>query len=818
VFSRSIATGTSYEIVQRLRRFDGHYRWFKNEGSPLRDAEGQIVGWCVLLTDIEEQMHAEAALRESERESHRIVESIPGLIVTLTESGVVAFENSRTRDYLGPELAGTIDWATNGIVHPEDVPRVFPQFMQGVESRAPFEYEVRLRRYDGAHRWFQLRAHPFTDAAGRVIHWYVLFTDIDDRKRAEEAIRASEQQFKLITDTIPALAWSALSDGSADFFNQHFLDFIGLTADQASGWGWTVAVHPQDVQELAQQWQRIIASGQPGETEARLRRHDGSYRWFLFRASPLRDERGAVSKWYGVNTDIEDRKRADQELRASELNLRQMTETIPEMLWSATPDGAIDYCNTRFLDYTGFAAAEVVNDGWQRTIHPEDAARAGPVWMESVATRVPYRVEVRTYHAADQTYRWCAVSALPLLDEDGHVIKWHGTIVDVHDWKQAQESLRRSEAFLAEAQRLSSTGSFSWIPEIREVAWSDEIYRIFGVDPGTPLTDELLDSRIHPEDAAMWARAMERARSGGGFSLDYRLQMPDNSVKYLHQTAHTTCDDAGRVEYIGAVQDVTERELSEQALDKIRSELAHVVRSTSLGALTASIAHEVNQPLSGIMTNAATGLRMLDATPPDIAGARETARRTLRDANRASDVITHLRALFSRREFAVEPLDLNEAAREVIALSASDLQRHHITLQSNFALHLPPIPGDRIQLQQVILNLLRNATEAMADVHDRPRRLLISTAREEDDGVRLSVRDSGVGFDPETMARLFGAFYTTKEGGMGIGLFVSRSIIERHQGRLWAAPNTDGPGSTFAFALPITAGVLVDEGPALGTT
>src|SRR5919112_1511690 len=300
---------------------------------------------------------------------------------------------------------------------------------------------------------------------------------------------------------------------------------------------------------------------------------------------------------------------------------------------------------------------------------------------------------------------------------------------------------------------------------------------------------------------------MDRTQTGDSFALDVRLLLPDGAIRYLHTIAHATQDADGDLEYIGAVQDVTERELSEQALDKIRSELAHVVRATSLGALTASIAHEVNQPLSGIMTNAATGLRMLDATPPDITGARETARRTLRDANRASDVITHLRALFSKQEFVVEPLDLNEAAREVIALSASDLQRHHITLQTSLAQHLPLIPGDRIQLQQVILNLMRNATEAMAAVHDRPRRLLISTAREDGDWVRLSVRDSGVGFDPEIMTRLFGAFYTTKDGGMGIGLFVSRSIIERHQGRLWAAPNTDGPGSTFAFALPGTAGM-----------
>jgi signal transduction histidine kinase len=192
---------------------------------------------------------------------------------------------------------------------------------------------------------------------------------------------------------------------------------------------------------------------------------------------------------------------------------------------------------------------------------------------------------------------------------------------------------------------------------------------------------------------------------------------------------------------------------------------------------------------------------MLATDPPDIDGARETARRTIRDGNRASDVITRLRALFSKREFTLEPLDLNEAAREVIALSANDLRRHRIILQSELSDDLPIVTGDRIQLQQVILNLLRNASEAMVDVHDRPRQLLIKTEREDGNRVRLTARDAGVGIPPQSLDSLFDAFYTTKSGGMGIGLFVSRAIVERHQGRLWAEPN-DGPGATFSFSIP----------------
>ena len=262
--------------------------------------------------------------------------------------------------------------------------------------------------------------------------------------------------------------------------------------------------------------------------------------------------------------------------------------------------------------------------------------------------------------------------------------------------------------------------------------------------------------------------------------------------------------------FIGALQDVTERKVAEEALNRASSELAHVARVTTLSTLTASIAHEVNQPLSGIITNAGTCLRMLAADPPNFDGARETARRTIRDGNRASDVITRLRALFTKKEFTLEPLDLNEATREVVALSLSELQRNRIVLQSEFADDLPMVTGDRVQLQQVILNLLRNASDAMVGVDDRPRHLLVRTELDDGDRVRLTVRDAGVGLDPQSMTKLFDAFYTTKADGMGIGLSVSRSIIERHHGRLSAEPERGGPGATFSFWIPCESEALDD--------
>ncbi|HEU4456116.1 MAG TPA: PAS domain-containing protein, partial [Longimicrobium sp.] len=673
-FTRSIAAGTPYDILQRFRRADGVHRWFSNRGFPLRGEDGKVERWCVLLTDIDERKRAEDALRESERESRLIVDSIPGLIAVFTAGGEVEFVNRQALEYFNLTLEEHRRWEAGSSTHPDDLPRAVELFNRAIASGEPFEWENRALRHDGVYRWVQTRGAPLRDAGGRIVRWYNLIVDIDERKRAEEALAASERNLKLIIDTIPAMAWSALPDGNADFFNQHYLEFVGLTTEQAAGWGWTAALHPDDVEGLAAVWMRVMASGEPGEAEARMRRHDGEYSWFLFRTSPLRGEGGEIVRWYGVNTDIEDRKRAEVELRRA---------------------------------YDSFA----------------------------------------------------------------------------------------------DAQRLSNTGSFITDLVGDDHNWSEQTYRIFEFEPGSTVTVRRIRDMMHPDDLASFDAVIARALTGVDVTFSFRIVTAGGAVKHIRGVAHVIERVEGRPMFVGALQDVTETMVAEEALDRARSELAHVARAAAMNALTASIAHEVNQPLSGIITNASTCLRMLDADPPDLDGARETARRTIRDGNRASDVITRLRTLFSRREFTLEPVDLDEAIREVLALSQGDLQRNRVVVQPELAGDLPPVIGDRVQLQQVILNLLLNAVDAMSGVEDRPRQLLIRTEREEGGRARVMVRDAGIGVGGESLEKCFDAFYTTKTGGMGVGLSVSRSIVERHHGRLWAEPN-DGPGSTFIFSIP----------------
>jgi PAS domain S-box-containing protein len=363
----------------------------------------------------------------------------------------------------------------------------------------------------------------------------------------------------------------------------------------------------------------------------------------------------------------------------------------------------------------------------------------------------------------------------------------------------------RREAFAKEARRPSATGIFTWKVATDAISWSKQLYRIFELEEDQAVNFRLIHSRVHPDDLSSLLEIIEHARAMGcDFEHEHRLLMPDRSVKYLHVAAHGTRDErGGELKFIGMMEDVTQRRIAEEELCKARLELAHVAKVLSLGLLTASVAHEINQPLCGVIINAGTCLRMLNADPPDLEGARTTAGRILRDGRRASDVIERLRALFGKQAAQSELVDINEATREVVAMSLNELHRRRITLLVDLADNLPPVMGDRVQLQQVILNLVLNAADAMSGIEDGLRQLVIRTEPQAVDRVRLSVKDVGVGLAAQLMSRLFEPFYTTKAEGMGIGLFVSRTIIESYAGELQVVAN-EGPGVTFSFSIPVT--------------
>ena len=621
-----------------------------------------------------------------------LLQQIPVAAWTLRPDGTPDFVNRNWLEYSGQALdyvqSNSEAWMT--AIHPEDRETASKSICDGIRSGQDFTMEARFRRaQDGAYRWHLNRAAALRDAEGNLFQVVVCTsTDIEDQKQSQENLRRAVETNRLIVDTALDAVITMDAEGAITDWNKQAEMVFGWSNKEAIGQHMSDLIIPERLRMAHERGLRhFLATGNGPILRRRIEvtavRRNGVEFPAELEVSPMR----LGQNWFfgAFIRDITDSKLAEKRLRESELNLRQMTETIPEMLWSATAEGTIDYCNARVLDYTGFSAEEIMGSGWTKLLHPDDVERTARTWRSCVTTGAPYRVEIRTFHAADRTYRWCVTSALPLLDQQGRILKWYGTVVDMHDWRHAQEELRNTQA-----------------------------------------------------------------------------------------------------------------------------ELARVARVMTMGELTSSIAHEVNQPLFGIMTNTDTCLLMLSTDPPDVDGARETTQRTMRDANRASDVIKRLRALYSKKDPSPELMDLNQATREVISLSSSDLQRWRVIVLQELADNLPLLMADRVQVQQVIMNLVRNASDAMSSVDDRPRELLIRTEREEGDRVQLSVKDAGVGFEPQAADRLFEAFYTTKNEGMGIGLSISRSIIEAHEGRLWATAN-DGPGATFSFSIPCKAAGLAAE-------
>jgi PAS domain S-box-containing protein len=369
--------------------------------------------------------------------------------------------------------------------------------------------------------------------------------------------------------------------------------------------------------------------------------------------------------------------------------------------------------------------------------------------------------------------------------------------------KRIEEELRRSEAHLAEAQRLTHTSSWTWNPATGRLQWSQEHFHIFGFDPekGEPSYEGAVE-RIHPEDRPQFKRAVEQAvRAGSDVDNSFRVALPDGSIRYCRSLGHPTVNESGEIEYVGTVMDVTERMRAEEALRDAQAELARVTRITGMGELAASIAHEINQPLAAVITNSDAALRWLANHPPNLEETREALKRTIRDANRASEVIKRFRALLTKDKPERLAVDINDAVNEVLLLTRSEQQRHQIKVETELAQDLPPVQGDRVQLQQVMLNLILNGIEAMSTVADRPRVLRIRSRMSDTGGLLVAVEDTGVGIDPANMDRLFNPFFTTKSGGMGMGLAISRSIVEAHGGRLWATPASPH-GTVFQFTLP----------------
>jgi PAS domain S-box-containing protein len=479
--------------------------------------------------------------------------------------------------------------------------------------------------------------------------------------------------------------------------------------------------------------------------------------------------------------------------------LGALVRLAPHMLSVMEPDGSISWVNDVAREYFGFDPSEVGDDVRAQVIHPEDLRALEARRREALRSGIPFDAEQRMRGEVGQ-YRWFTVRYRPLKDGN-RVVRWFGWATDIEDLRRAEEAAWRSATYLAEAQRLSQTGSWAWDVRLdRMVYWSDELYRIYDFDPadGVPSVERALE-RVHPEDR----ERVRRASIAGTAEVEYRLLMPDGSVKHLRSLRQSIIDAAGNVtEVIGTAMDVTDRKRAEEERERmhlLQAELARINRVTTMGVLTASLAHEVRQPIAAAKANAHAVIRWLDRTEPG--EAREAAARMVQDIDRAGEIFRRVSSLFRKGQPQHAPVDVNEVARETLGLLDPEARRHSVLIRAHLASGLSMVEADRVQLQQVFMNLVLNAIEAMQHTGGE---VTVRSERQGDARLVVSVSDSGPGLAPESGDAMFEAFFTTKPQGTGMGLSICRTIIESHGGRLWA-DSTPGSGATFRFSLPVHA-------------
>jgi PAS domain S-box-containing protein len=650
--------------------------------------------------------------------------------------------------------------------------------------------------------------------------------DITDRKGTEEALRTaldkvknSEARLRQVIDTIPTLAWCNFADGPNEFLNKRWHEFTGLSPEESHGWGWQAAFHPDDIPRLMETWRALLASGEPGEMEARLRRHDGAFRWFLIRVEPLRDETGTILRWYGTSTDIESLKHTQEQLREDEQRLRRSQfylsegERLAHMGTWASPgarwpeDSDMYWSDENYNIYGLDPARGAPNlDQLLTLIHPQDRASMAEAITAMYEQRSGCDITKRVIRP-DGELRHLRSVAIPVVEE-GVFKGFRGTTMDVTEHELLTQELRREQAYLAEAQGLTHVGSWACNLVTRQIFHSsDENARIYGFDPsqGPMPFDSHYHSILAEDEPAIRAQLETAIRVGADYDVQFRIRRTDGVIRCLRAIGrHDPAKDLG--EYVGITMDITDHKRAEEEREKLRqleADLAHINRVNIMGELAAALAHEIKQPIAASITSANACLRWLDHDPPDLDRARTAATRVEQDGYRAADVINRLQSFYKHQTPPERELvNIDEVIRDMTDLLRTEATRQAITMHSDLDGHLARVLADRVQLQQVFMNLMLNAIEAMRDCGGELRVVSrVQSGRQ----LVISISDTGVGLPEGHIERIFDAFHTTKPQGTGMGLSITRSIVESHGGRVWATRNP-GQGATFHFTLPVASG------------
>ncbi len=560
-----LATGEIFEHETRVRRADGEYRWMFHRKVPLRDANGSIVKWYGSSLDIDERKAAEEKIREQETELRKLLNLIPHHVCVFGPDASPIYANQGVQEYFGVDADQLVAESRINFVHPDDREHFLAERKKGLLTGLAHEGEARLLRHDGIFRWFLFRRKPLKDDRGHILRWYGTATDIEDRKRAEEALRTSQAylgEAQRLSHT-GSFGWKP-DTGEIVWSDETYRIFeydraFKLTIDSI-----VQCVHPEDRADF----QNVIDGASAGVTHFehtyRLLLPDGRVKHVHALAHAL--DASGNREFVGAVTDITEQRHAEAVIREQEAELREVVDTIPTIVWSARPDGSNSYANRRFVEYCGMPPEQIAGSGWHAATHPDDLERHNARWLECIASGEPSEDELR-FRRADGQYRWHLVRGVPLRDEAGNIVKWYGVVTDIEDRKRAGEALRCSEGYLAEAQRLSHTGSWAWSPDQDIRYWSEECYRVLSFDPldGLPRFADFFQ-RIHPDDQPGFRELILTAiREKAEWEADYRIVHPGGAIRDIHVVGHPVLSRSGDlVEFVGTVIDVTERKRAEE--------------------------------------------------------------------------------------------------------------------------------------------------------------------------------------------------------------------------------------------------------------
>ncbi|MDV4156496.1 MULTISPECIES: PAS domain-containing protein [Rhizobium] len=821
-----LVSGGSFAMRYRLRRADGLYRWMSSRAEPMRDQSGRIVQWYGLCHDIDDQVHAEDAVRRSQQQLQQIIDAVPVRIWSVEPTGGSFYFNKRYQDHFRSVIANfdalgelRIDDLLQQLVHPEDAPDIQRTLRNCFETGDGSAMRFRWREKDDVYRWAECRVEPRRDDDGTVAEWYGVSLDIDEEVRALEALRNRERELSQLVDMVPVQIRRLTPEGEPVFFNKRLIDFFGLDVGDMDRPGMSrlaavigTLIHPDDAPMVLETIHHSLASGEPFSIKYRMRRVDGAYRWVDGRAEPLRDQIGAIMQWYVISVDIDDEMRAQEALRDRERELSQLVDMVPSLLWRLNPEGAPTFFNKRLIDFLGLEMADMDRPGMSRlaalieaAVHPDDAATLEEALNHSFATGERFSSQYRL-RRADGVYRWVKGSAEPLRDESDRIVQWYGLSHDIDDQLRVEEALRERERSLWQLVETLPAMIDCAAPDGEPIYRSQQLRDFLGYNldelDGTGKTrlDGTLDAGVHPDDVAgVKENYAHSLSSGEPYARRHRLRRHDGEYRWVETRAAPMRNAEGVIVQWNVIcLDIDGEVHAEEDLRRVREGLARASQVASLAELSASIAHEVNQPLAAVVANSHACQRWLMAEPPNMERAQRTVERIIRDANSAADVVSRIRALFKQSVDRRISSTLSGIVNEARNLMADEAWRRHVRMEVEVDPTLPPIAIDRVQIQQVLINLIRNGIEAMdATTGDRVVEIRV---RQIGNILQTEISDRGQGIDfPEKM---FEPFFTTKENGMGMGLAICRSIVELHGGRLWAEKNNPH-GATLLFTLPI---------------